>query len=195
VRGVDADLERLQPVAVPVAFEGEGVLRGRDEAIEIGESGRGAFAEIGEEHAAFFDHGTGAQADVLAEAASLRFRRRLEAFARDVEKPAVERAAQAAVLEASIGEIGAAVRALPVDQSIAVLLVAEENEALAQHPNRLHRSRPLHLIRKRHRLPVAAQELPGGRARPHARHELVLFAADHPIPPARERALSSRGNR
>ena len=45
VRGVDADLERLQPVAVPQALEREGV-RGRGfETIERGQGGRLALAE------------------------------------------------------------------------------------------------------------------------------------------------------
>ena len=35
VRRIDADLERLQPVAVDHALEGEGVGGRRDEAIEL----------------------------------------------------------------------------------------------------------------------------------------------------------------
>ena len=40
VRGIDADLERLQPVAVDVALERKGVAVGRDEAVDLGKRRR-----------------------------------------------------------------------------------------------------------------------------------------------------------
>ncbi len=49
VGGIDADLQRLQPVAVDHALEGEGVRARRQEAVEVGEGGRLALAEIGED--------------------------------------------------------------------------------------------------------------------------------------------------
>src|SRR5205807_3245411 len=72
VRRVDADLERLQPVAIPVALERERVLRRRDERVEMRERRRLALAEIGEEDAALLDDRIGAQTDVLAQAATFR---------------------------------------------------------------------------------------------------------------------------
>ena len=48
---VDADLQRLQPVAVPVALEGEGVGARRREAVEVRKRGRLPGAEPGKEDA------------------------------------------------------------------------------------------------------------------------------------------------
>ena len=39
VRRIDTDLQRLQPVAVDQAFEGESVGAGREEAVEVREGG------------------------------------------------------------------------------------------------------------------------------------------------------------
>ena len=81
VRRVDADLERLQPVAVPVALEREGVGVGRDEAVELRKRRRLAFAEVGEQDAALLDHRIGDRLDVLAQPAAFGLGRRLDALA------------------------------------------------------------------------------------------------------------------
>ncbi len=120
VRRVDADFQRLQPVAVPIALEGEGVGVGRGEAVEVRESGRLARAEPREQDTAALGDRIRALADVLAHAAALRFRRRLQAFAFDVEQPAVEHAAQITVLVASVGEVRAAMRAVTVEKAVLV---------------------------------------------------------------------------
>ena len=49
----------------------------------------------------------------------------------------MEEAAQAAILQAAEGEIGAAVRAVAVEQALAAALVAEQHEVLAEHAHRL----------------------------------------------------------
>ena len=180
VRGIDADLERLQPVAIDHALEREGVAVRRDEAVEMRKRRRLARAHIGEQDAALLHHRIGLLPDVGAQVAALRLGRRLQALAVDVEQPAVEGAAQAAVLQPAIGEIGAAVRAGAVEQAVAALLVAEQHEVLAQQPDRL--DRPVgagELIDQRRRLPVAAHQRAGGRARPDAGDEIVLFLAEH----------------
>ena len=137
MRRVDADFERLQPVAVPIALEGERVGVGRDEAIEVRECRRLARAEIGEQHAAALEHRVGDGLDVLAHPAAFRFGGRLDALAARVELPAVERAAQPVGLDASVGEIRAAVRAVSLDQR-KILFSAIQDQILAEQPNRLH---------------------------------------------------------
>src|SRR6185295_16724678 len=52
VRGIDADLERLEPVAGHVALERKRMRAGCDEAIYLGECRRLTLAEIGPEDAA-----------------------------------------------------------------------------------------------------------------------------------------------
>ena len=46
---------------------------------------------------------------------------RLEALAGDVEQPAMEGAAQAAILQPAEGEVGAAMRAMAIDQAVAAV--------------------------------------------------------------------------
>ena len=48
----------------------------------------------------------------------------------------MERAAQPAILEPAEGEVGAAMRAMAVDQAVAALLVAEQHEAFAEQLDR-----------------------------------------------------------
>ena len=180
VRRIDADLERLQPVAIDHALEREGVAVGGDEAIEVRERRRLARPHIGEQDAALLHHRIGLLLDVGAEVGAVRLGRRLQALAFDVEQPAVERAAQAAVLQPPVGEIGAAMRAGALDQAVAALVVAEQHEAFAQQLDRL--DRPVgarKLIDQRHRLPVAAHEPAGRRARTGAGDEVVLFLGEH----------------
>src|SRR5262249_49373707 len=95
---IDADLERLQPVALDHALECEGVAGRRDEAVEMRERRRLAGPEIGEQDAVLFHDRIRLLRDVGAEIAVVRFGRSFEALAVDIEQPAVKRATQAAVL-------------------------------------------------------------------------------------------------
>ncbi len=110
MRGIDAHLQRLQPIAIDAALEREGVGGGRDEAVEMRERRRLARPHIGEQDAVLLHHRVGFLADVVAHPAALGLCRRLQAATVDIEQPAVERATQAAVLKPAKGEIGAAVR-------------------------------------------------------------------------------------
>ena len=143
VRRIDADFERLQPVAVDVALECKGVAVGSDKAVDLGKRGRGALAEIGPEDAALLDHGIRALLDALAQRRACRLGRRFQALARDVKQPAVKGAAQAAVFEPAEGKVGAAMRAVPLDQAVAVFFVAKQHEILAEQLYGLDRPRPL----------------------------------------------------
>jgi hypothetical protein len=90
----------------------------------------------------------------------------------------VEAATQAAVLQPAVRQIRAAVRAMPFKQSV-VIFFFEQDQVFAEQPYRLHRPRPLQLLKERDRLPIVAQQRTGRRARPDTGHELVLFGADH----------------
>ena len=97
-----------------MALERKRVAVGRDETVELGKRRRFAFAHVGPEDAALLDHGIGALLDALAELRIFRLGRRLQALAGHVEQPAVERATQPACLQPAEGEIGAAMRAGPL---------------------------------------------------------------------------------
>ena len=67
VGGIDADLERLQPVALEQTFEGESIGVRRGETIEFRKCRRLAFAEIGPENSTLLHHGIGALPDPAAQ--------------------------------------------------------------------------------------------------------------------------------
>ena len=179
MRRIDTDLERLQPVAIDHPLEGESVRRRRDEAVEVRERWRRAGAEIGEQDAASFDHRIGFLPDIGAQIAVVGLGGRLQALAVHVEQPAVKRATQSAILQPPIGEIGAAMRAVPADQPVAPLVVLESDKVLAEKPNRLYRPVAGKLIDQRRRLPVAPQQIAGGGSRSGAGHAIVLLDAQH----------------
>ena len=176
---VDADFERLQPVAVDQSLKREGVRRRRDEAVEMRKRRRFARPQIAEQDAALLDDRIGFLPDVGGEPAAFRLGRRLQALPGHVEQPAVKCTAQAAVLKPSEREIGAAVRAGALDQAVAAPLVAEHNEVLAQKPHRLERPVTRKLVDQRGRLPIPPHQRAGRRAGAGAGHQIVLLRAQH----------------
>ena len=179
VRRIDADLERLQPVAVDHALEREGVGRRRGEAVEMRERRRLARAHIGEQDPASLHHRVGLLPDIGAHPAARGLGRRLQALAGDVEQPAVEGAAQPVLLQPSEGEIGAAVRAGARQQAVTALAVAEQHQAFAKQANRLDRPVAGQFVDQRRGLPVAPHQLAGGRAGAGTGNEIILFGAQH----------------
>ena len=181
MRRVHADFQRLQPVALDETLEGEGVRVRRDEAVEVREGRRRAFAQISEDDARTHLDRIGTLPDIVAEPAALGLCRRVEALAVHVEEPAVERTAQSAIFQPAKGEVGIAVGTIPIDQADAASLVAEQHEIAAHQPNRLERA-TRHLaefVDKRCRLPVAVQQATHRRIGFDARDQLVLFLAHH----------------
>ena len=106
----------------------------------------------------------------------------LDAAALLVHQPAVIAAADAARLDPAMDEVGAAVRAMPIDQAEAAGQILVEDEVLAEQAHRLDR-RLVELARAGHRKPVAAQQLAHGRARPDAGEHLVPGGGEHLAPP------------
>jgi hypothetical protein len=184
MRRVDADLERLQPVAMPEPLEGEAVAGGSEEGVERRQSAgrRPLVTEPREQHAGARLQRIAALANALAQLRADRLGGGLEAGAVDAELPAVERAAQAVVFAAAEGQVGAAVRARPIEEAEAAGAVAKEDELLAEDAHRLDRARAgarvearIELVEQRDRLPVAAQQRAAGSARADPRDEFVLL--------------------
>ena len=82
-----------------------------------------------------------ALANALAQRAAAGFGGGFNALTGHVKFPAMERAAQPAILQPAIGEIGAAMRAVAVEQAVPAALVAEQHEILAEHLGRLGEGR------------------------------------------------------
>ena len=86
-----------------------------------------------------------------------------EAAAGLVHQPAVIAAADAGLLDPAIGHVGAAMRAMAVDQAVAAAAVAVEDEVLAHEADGLDRM-AVELAGAADRLPVAAQQFAHRRA-------------------------------
>ena len=94
----------------------------------------------------------------------------------------MERTTQAVALVAAEGEIGAAVRAVAVEQAEPALCVTEQHQVLPEQAHGLHRAQRhariqtgIELVEQRGRLPVLAHQRTAGGARADAREELVLI--------------------
>src|SRR6267378_2390589 len=179
MRRIDADLERLQPVAADQALEREGMAVRRDETVDFRKRRRLAFAEPGPENSALLDHRIRALRDVLAQRRILGFSRGFKALAGDVEQPAMEGAAQAAVLETAKCEVGATMRAMALDQAVTALFVAKQHQILAKQFDGFDRARARQFVHQRRRLPVHPHQFPARVVRPGPGHQVVLFLAHH----------------
>ena len=182
--GVDADLERLQPVALPQTLEREDVGLGRPETVEAGKTGRIVRAHVHEDDAVLLYHRIGGRPDALVHPRTLGLARLLDALAIAVIAPAVKGAAKAVVFATPEAEIRAAVEAMPADEAQLALVVAEQHQPLAEQRHRHHRALAVQLRDEGGRLPVSAQYFTGGPARAGAGEPLVEFLADHGLTPA-----------
>jgi len=87
----------------------------------------------------------------------------------------MEGAAQAAVFQPPEREVGAAMRAMALDQAVSSLLVAEQHQIFAEQFDRPHRARSLQLVDQRRRLPVHPHQFPARVFRTGAGDQVVLF--------------------
>src|SRR5207237_8350043 len=97
-----------------------------------GELRRLAGAQVGEDDAGRFVAWIGPLADTLVEAAAGRFAGLLEAAPTDVVEPAVIEAAEPAILDSSVAQVGAAMRAVQTEQAGPPGLITKEGEFLAE---------------------------------------------------------------
>ena len=185
MRGVDLAFQRLQPVAVEERAHEQPVFLAIIEELVVGQERRLVRAQIREDHAAALDARVGEMTHFVFVRALRRLGRHLEHAARDVEEPAVVEAAQAAVFDSAVAEIGAAMRAQKAEQSRPAGIVAEENEILAEDSHRLGRAAGRQLRRERDRMPVLAHERAARRTGSGLRDEIVLFFGQHVTPPLR----------
>src|SRR5882724_8105229 len=86
---------------------------------------------------------------------------------------------QPAVFEAAERKIGAAMRAMTLDQAVTSLLVAKQHQIFAEHFDGFYRARPLQLIDQRRRLPVHPHQFPARVRTSGPGHQVVLFLAHH----------------
>jgi hypothetical protein len=95
-----------------------------------------------------------------------------------VHQPAVVVAADASLLDESMGEVRAAVGAVALEQPETPALVFVEHEVLAQEANGLDWG-VIELARAPDRHPIAAQQLAHRRARADLGEKAIFFRAEH----------------
>ena len=179
VRRINADLQRLQPVALKQALEGKGVRAGGDKAIELRKRRWLAFAQIGKDDAGALYHLVSLLLDGTTQAAAFRLGRGLQAVTTHIKQPAVKRTAQAPVFHPAKGQICATVRAIAVQHAQLALLITKQHKVLPHQAHRTHRALTRQLIGQCHRLPVTAQQLASRRLRADTGYQIILFCADH----------------
>ncbi len=104
----------------------------------------------------------------------------LDAGAVHRELPAVVLAADAVGLDDTVGEAGAAVRAVAVDDAELARAFPVDHKVLAEHADLLGAQRAVReLLHAAHRMPVATEQLAPRRARTHLSHQGVLFGTEH----------------
>ena len=91
-------------------------------------------------------------------------------------------AADAGALDPAVGQVGAAVRAVPVDQPEPATQVFVQHQILAHQADRLECNR-IELARAPDRHPVAAQQIAHRRSRADAGEQFVLCGRKHAFAP------------
>ena len=185
MHGIDGVFLDLEPVAGDVGEDhlGEAVFPG--ERLPVWQQRRRFGAEIGPDDARACLHPVRFDPDLVTEP---RFRGGDvlvwlgEASALGAEQPAVIGAAQAFRLDHAVHEIGAAMRALAVEQAKPALEVAIEDEILAEHPDGAGRL-VVEFAERGDRHPVTPEQPPHRRARPDLRQQTVAILAEHSSPP------------
>jgi hypothetical protein len=117
--------------------------------------------------------------DIGAEIAVIGLGRRLETFAVHIKQPAVKSAAQAAVFEPTVGEVGATMRTAAAEKAVTAFLVLEYHQVFAEQPHGLHRAIAGQLVDQCRRLPIAPHEVPRGRTGSGSGNEIVLLWTQH----------------
>ena len=181
VQRIDGVLLALKPVARHFREDDldKPVLPG--ERLPVGHQRSRLGSEISPDQAGLGFHGIRRDADLVLEV-SLRSRdvfiRLLGAAAVLVEQPAVIVAAQPALLDESVRQVGAAMRAMPVDQPVGAAQILVERQVLAQQANGLD-GLVVELADRGDGHPVAAEQAAHGRPRTYLGQKVILSFVQH----------------
>src|SRR5882672_1530816 len=178
--GVYTVLLTLQPVARCArnrhVFEAARVVQ-----IPVPQTWRGIGPQIRPQKASFLAHGVRSRPYLSAVAIGGPkgvLERLLDAHARFVEAPAVITATEAGVLNEAMEQVGSSMRTILVEETVGSPFVLVENEILAQQTDLLGRT-VFQLGNRRHRMPVAPQQVAHRSAWSDLCQPLVVFCAEH----------------
>ena len=181
MHGVDATLQRLQPVALLDDLGSMAVGLGLTRELERGLRGRLLLRpHVGPDDAADLHRGVRRDTHLAAEVILFGLVRHVHARAIHVELPAVVDAADAVLLVPAQPERRKAVGAPLAHQAYAAGRVAEGNEVLTEDAQAQGIAVGMRqLMRDEDRLPVAAHQLAHRRTGPHAGQSFVVPGRKH----------------
>lgn len=190
MRRIDADFERLQPIAIPKPFEGERMRFRRNETIERracrGFDGR---VKPRPNHTTLFNNGIRRLPNAFTQSRALRFAGCGDALPVRAELPSMKRATNAAALICALQptkcQIGTAMRTRAIKQRVLPSQrITKQNKVLSQRTHRLRRPRTHARIKRRiefsgqrNRLPITAQQRAARCCRANASKTFVLSGA------------------
>ncbi len=150
-----------------------------DEDIETGQLRRGIRPDVDPDHAAHDLGLAGLLLHTVAEVLVVRLRRLFDAVALEVPLPPVVAAPDAVLMHDSVGQRGAAVRAVLGNDAVAPgLRRLEERPVLTEQAHGFGGDR-VEVLLKGDGIPVAPQQLPHGRARSDLGEFFVLLDGQH----------------
>ena len=171
----------LQPVARNIGKDNLHESVFPRERLPIRHERRGLRTQVRPDQTSAFFHGVRGDADFLAE---LRFRLRdvlvglFQAAAVAIKQPAVIVAAEPALLDESIGHVGAAMRAMSAHEAERAAHVLVQSEVFTHEANGLD-GLGVEFTDSRDGHPIAAEQIAHRRAGSDAGQELVLGMVEH----------------
>src|SRR5262245_22382097 len=138
-----------------------------------------ARSEIGEYDAGAFLAKVGGMMHLLAKTFAGCLAGLLEAIAMTIVEPAMIEAAQAAIFDTAVTQIGAPMGAVQSEETKRAVIGAEQDQIFAQDAYRQRRATARQLFHQGHRLPVAAQQITPRRAGAGLADESIFFAGKH----------------
>jgi hypothetical protein len=96
-----------------------------------------------------------------------------------IVEPAMIEAAQAAIFDTAVTQIGTPMGAVQSEETKRAVIVAEQDQLFAQDAYRQRRATARQLFHQGHRLPVAAQQITPRRAGAGLADENIFFARKH----------------
>src|SRR5438876_478695 len=153
VGGIDVTFKRLQIVALHEGLLQIAAIWRCGQEFVVRQQWRLAPAHIGEQKTGALDEGIGEVANFVLVLTFRWFGRLLQAASVDVVKPAMIEAAQPAILDPAVAEIGAAMRAVETEQARAAAIVAKQDQVLAKDFDRHRRRTGQKLVGERDWMP------------------------------------------
>jgi hypothetical protein len=162
---IDVSFVALQVVATFVKFDHRPVLSRHGEKFIIRQQRRIAGPQVSENYSAGLFAGIGSMANRISMLAAPRLPRLLQTTTFNIVEPTVIEAPESPVLDSPVTEIRSSVGTVQSEQPWTAMIVAEQNQLLAEYFNFDRRPALGQFLRQSHRLPIPSQKPAAGSFR------------------------------